>query len=61
VLLQVGNVLNVSLEQAEDVIHGTKQPGHENKAEIQVGNGVRLLRDSQMTKESGSIGIEEVV
>jgi hypothetical protein len=26
VLLQVGNVLNVSLEQAKDVIHSTKQP-----------------------------------
>lgn len=32
VLFQVGNVLNVPLEQAEDVIHSTKQPGQENKA-----------------------------
>lgn len=35
-LLQVGNVLNVPLEQAEDVIHSTKQPGQENKVQNQL-------------------------
>ena len=36
VLLQVCNVLNVPLEQAEDVIHSAKQPGQDNKALSQV-------------------------
>ena len=35
-LLQVCNVLNVPLEQAEDVIHSAKQPGQDNKALSQV-------------------------
>ena len=40
VLLQVCNVLNVPLEQAEDVIHSTKQPGQDNKTESQVNQKI---------------------
>lgn len=59
-LLQVGNVLNVPLEQAEDVIHSTKQPGQENKAQNQLNVIQSPVRIYQIIKElSGSIMIQD--
>jgi hypothetical protein len=60
-LLQVGNVLNVPLEQAEDVIHSTKQPGQENKAQSQLNVIHSTVSTYKITEElSGSITIWEV-
>jgi hypothetical protein len=60
-LLQVGNVLNVPLEQAEDVIHSTKQPGQENKAQNQLNVIQSPVWIYQIIKElSGSIMIQDI-
>lgn len=60
-LLQVGNVLNMPLEQAEDVIHSTKQPGQENKAQSQLYVIHSTVSTYKITEElSGSITIWEV-